>query len=151
MGAVPVGSASAVYLVGWDEEQTAFFSARWGSRRMSSRGADASGPVPILDCGGRMVGYHVTRRHRESALADGRVSPEPTCGGSQVQQVNSLVTGRRGITPDAALGLAKVFGMTPGFWVNHQFRWDLFHAQCEAKVALKRIRLVARRDRSGTG
>jgi antitoxin HigA-1 len=67
------------------------------------------------------------------------------------QRVNSLVNGRRGITPDTALRLSKVFGTTPGFWMNHQLRWDLFHAQREAKDALKRIRPIRRRDLSRTG
>jgi antitoxin HigA-1 len=43
------------------------------------------------------------------------------------QRVNSLVNGRRAVTPDTALRLSKVFGTTPGFWMNHQLRWDLFH------------------------
>jgi addiction module HigA family antidote len=55
------------------------------------------------------------------------------------QRINSLVNGRRSITPDTALRLGKVFGTTPGFWMNHQLRWDLYHAQEEAAVALERI------------
>jgi len=66
------------------------------------------------------------------------------------QRVNSLVNGRRGVTPDTALRLSKVFGTTPGFWMNHQLRWDLFHAQREAGDALKRIKPFPRRDLSKT-
>ena len=62
------------------------------------------------------------------------------------QRVNSLVNGRRGITPDTALRLSKVFGTTPGFWMNHQLRWDLFHAQRAAQDALDRIEPVPRID-----
>jgi addiction module HigA family antidote len=65
------------------------------------------------------------------------------------QRINSLVNGRRGITPDTALRLSKVFGTTPGFWMNHQLRWDLFHAQREAKEALQRIEPVPRGDLVG--
>lgn len=36
------------------------------------------------------------------------------------QRVNGLVNGRRALTPDTALRLARVFGTTPGFWMNHQ-------------------------------
>jgi addiction module HigA family antidote len=61
-------------------------------------------------------------------------------------RVNSLVNARRGITPDTALRLSKVFGTTPGFWMNHQLRWDLFHAHREAKEALERIEPVPRGD-----
>jgi len=66
------------------------------------------------------------------------------------QRVNSLVNGRRGVTPDTALRLSKVFGTTPGFWMNHQLRWDLFHAQQEAKDVLDRIKPVPRRDLTRT-
>jgi len=37
------------------------------------------------------------------------------------------------------LRLAKVFGNTPGFWLNLQTRWDLFHARRAEHHALKRI------------
>ena len=68
-----------------------------------------------------------------------------------IQTVNSLVNGRRALTPDTALRLSRVFGTTPGFWVNHQLRWDLYHAQVEAKVELKRIRPLRRKDRVTAG
>ncbi len=48
------------------------------------------------------------------------------------QRVNSLVNGRRALTPDTALRLSRVFGTTPGFWMNHQLRWDLYPAKLEA-------------------
>ena len=67
------------------------------------------------------------------------------------QRVNSLVNGRRSITPDTALRLAKVFGTTPGFWMNHQLRWDLFHAQEEASEALERIEPLPRDGLARTG
>jgi addiction module HigA family antidote len=44
------------------------------------------------------------------------------------QRVNELVNGRRGITPSTALRLAKFFGNSEGFWMNLQFRWDLYRA-----------------------
>jgi len=65
------------------------------------------------------------------------------------QRLNSLVNGRRGITPDTALRLSKVFGTTPGFWMNHQLRLDLFHAERDAKEALQRIEPVPREDLVG--
>jgi addiction module HigA family antidote len=50
------------------------------------------------------------------------------------QRINEIVNGRRGITPSTALRLAKFFGMSAGFWMNLQLRWDLYHAQkLEAK------------------
>lgn len=62
------------------------------------------------------------------------------------QRVNGLVNGRRGVTPDTALRLSKVFGTSPGFWMNHQLRWDLFHAEQDARQALERIEPVPRVD-----
>lgn len=61
------------------------------------------------------------------------------------QRVNGLVNGRRGLTPDTALRLSKVFGTSAGFWMNHQLRWDLYHAQQDAREALKRITPVRRK------
>jgi antitoxin HigA-1 len=43
-------------------------------------------------------------------------------------RVNELIHGKRGVTPDTALRLAKLFGTTPGFWLNGQQNWDLWHA-----------------------
>lgn len=45
------------------------------------------------------------------------------------QRINEIVNARRGVTPSTALRLAKFFGMSPGFWLNLQLRWDLYHAQ----------------------
>ena len=66
--------------------------------------------------------------------------------GVPFQRLNSLVNGRRGVTPDTALRLAVVFGTTPGFWMNHQLRWDLFHARRAAAQELKQIRPVRQRE-----
>jgi addiction module HigA family antidote len=52
------------------------------------------------------------------------------------QRINELVNGRRGITPSTALRLAKYFGMSAGFWMNLQLRWDLYHAQQAEKKDL---------------
>jgi len=43
-------------------------------------------------------------------------------------RVNELVHGKRGVTPDTALRLAKLFGTTPEFWLNGQLDWGLWHA-----------------------
>lgn len=55
------------------------------------------------------------------------------------QRVNELINGRRGITPATALRLAKFFGNSPGFWMNLQQRWDLYHAQQSEAKALQAI------------
>jgi addiction module HigA family antidote len=67
------------------------------------------------------------------------------------QRLNSLVNGRRSVSPDTALRLAKVFGTSPGFWMNHQLRWDLFFAQQEAKEVLDRIETLDQEGLARTG
>ncbi len=56
------------------------------------------------------------------------------------QRVNELVNGRRGVTPSTALRLGQFFGMSAGFWMNLQLRWDLYHAMREEAQELKNIR-----------
>ena len=55
------------------------------------------------------------------------------------QRVNEIVNGKRGITPETALRLAKFFGMSAGFWMNLQLRWDLYFAAQTEAPELKRI------------
>jgi addiction module HigA family antidote len=40
-----------------------------------------------------------------------------------------LVNGKRGVTPDTALRLERLFGMPAEFWLTLQLRWDLYHAK----------------------
>jgi len=40
-------------------------------------------------------------------------------------RVNDIVLGRRGISAETALRLARYLGTTPEFWVNLQARYDL--------------------------
>jgi addiction module HigA family antidote len=57
------------------------------------------------------------------------------------QRVHDLVHGRRAITADTALRLARAFSMEPQFWMNLQSRYDLevaadtLQARIEAEVA----------------
>jgi len=55
------------------------------------------------------------------------------------QRINELVNGRRGITPSTALRLARFFGVSAGFWMNLQLRWDLYHAQRRESKTLELI------------
>ena len=58
---------------------------------------------------------------------------------SPYQRINEIVNGKRGVTPNTALRLAKYFNMTPDFWMNLQLRWDLYHAQQAEQRVLDRI------------
>lgn len=60
------------------------------------------------------------------------------------QRINEIVNKRRGITPSTALRLEKVFGMSAGFWLKLQYRWDLYHTQQNEEQDLQSIKpLVA--------
>ncbi len=43
-------------------------------------------------------------------------------------RLNEIIRGRRGVTPDTALRLAQVTGMSADFWLGLQSDWDLWHA-----------------------
>ena len=49
--------------------------------------------------------------------------------GVSVQTVNLLVKGKRAVTAETALALARIFKTTPQFWMNLQTNYDLARAQ----------------------
>ena len=51
--------------------------------------------------------------------------------GVSLNRLNELINGKRGVTADTALRLARLLHTTPEFWMNLQAQWDLFHAQRE--------------------
>ena len=55
------------------------------------------------------------------------------------QRINEIVNGRRGVTPETALRLAKFFGVSAAFWLNLQLRWDLHRAQRKEARELETI------------
>jgi addiction module HigA family antidote len=48
--------------------------------------------------------------------------------GVSLNRLNEIVLGKRGITADTALKLARLFRMSPQFWVRLQADWDLHQA-----------------------
>ncbi|KAB2961862.1 MAG: HigA family addiction module antidote protein [Thermoanaerobaculia bacterium] len=48
--------------------------------------------------------------------------------GVSVNRLNELLNGKRGITADTALRLARRFGTTPRIWMHLQADWDLHQA-----------------------
>jgi addiction module HigA family antidote len=40
-------------------------------------------------------------------------------------RLNEIIRGKRGVTPDTALRLARVLGMPADFWLGLQLDWDL--------------------------
>ena len=51
--------------------------------------------------------------------------------GISLNRLNELIRGKRGVTADTALRLAKLFKMTPEFWMNLQNAYDLYEAKRE--------------------
>lgn len=48
--------------------------------------------------------------------------------GVSFPRLNELIRGKRALTPDTALRLARVVGMSAEFWLGLQLDWDLWHA-----------------------
>ena len=46
-----------------------------------------------------------------------------------VNRLNELIRGKRGVTADTALRLAKFLKTSPEFWLNLQNAFDLYHAK----------------------
>ncbi len=49
--------------------------------------------------------------------------------GVSLQRVNTLIAGKRGVTAETAILLARVFDNSPQFWMNLQIACDLYAAQ----------------------
>jgi addiction module HigA family antidote len=61
--------------------------------------------------------------------------------GIPFQRVNQIVKGKRAVTPDTALRLARLFGTTPDLWLNLQMAVDLYAALHSPEAAsIKKIK-----------
>ncbi len=68
----------------------------------------------------------------------GRYAPAKALGVPQIR-ISQMANGKRAITPDTALRLARHFGTTPEFWLGMQMRYDL-------EVARERVGDIIRRE-----
>ena len=48
--------------------------------------------------------------------------------GIPLNRLNELIRGKRGVTADTALRLAKLLDTDPEIWLSLQNQWDLWHA-----------------------
>ncbi len=46
-----------------------------------------------------------------------------------VQRINTLINEKRGVTPETAILLSRVFKNSPEFWMNLQMTYDLYQAK----------------------
>jgi addiction module HigA family antidote len=53
-------------------------------------------------------------------------------------RIGEIVHGKRAITPDTALRLARFFGNSPEFWLNLQQMHDLSKARLELRKTIER-------------
>lgn len=59
--------------------------------------------------------------------------------GVPFQLVNEIVNGRRGVTARTALLLARYLGVSIGFWMHLQAKWDLHKATASTAKKLEAI------------
>lgn len=56
-------------------------------------------------------------------------------------RLNEIINGKRGVTPDTAIRIAKALGTSVELWINMQAHYDLLAAQ--KKVGRLRIKTMA--------
>jgi addiction module HigA family antidote len=66
--------------------------------------------------------------------------------GVSFPRLNEIIRGKRSVTPDTALRLARVLGMSTDFWLGLQQDWDLWHAMHSKEAAeIERLEPLRRR------
>jgi antitoxin HigA-1 len=55
--------------------------------------------------------------------------------GMSLPRLNEVIRGKRSVTPDLALRLARVLGMSADFWLGLQQDWDLWQAMHSERAA----------------
>jgi len=59
------------------------------------------------------------------------------------QSVNELLRERRGVSPEMALRLSRLFGNSPEFWLNAQRAVDLWETRKVIRDEVRRIKPLA--------
>ena len=92
----------------------------------------------IAEQAGQLVGRRLPRRrpptHPGELLLEEFVKPLGITQSDLARRLdisfprlNEVIHGKRGVTPDTALRLARVLGMPADFWLGLQLDWDLWH------------------------
>ena len=63
----------------------------------------------------------------EEILEQNQITPSDVARRLSMTQstINEICRGRRGVTPDMAMRLGRLFGQNPLFWLNMQKNWEL--------------------------
>src|SRR5262245_16756482 len=61
--------------------------------------------------------------------------------GRPARVVNEIITGKRGITPETAKGLAEALGTTAQFWMNLESAWQLSKVRDDSGDVARRSKL----------
>lgn len=68
--------------------------------------------------------------------------------GVSYPRLNEIIKGRRSVTPDTALRLARVLGMSAEFWLGLQQDWDLWQAlRSPAAKKISELKPLTKRER----
>ena len=67
--------------------------------------------------------------------------------GVSYPRLNEIIKCRRSVTPDTALRLSRVLGMSADFWLGLQQDWDLWHAMKSPDAKqIDRLKPILRND-----
>lgn len=67
--------------------------------------------------------------------------------GVPAQRIGEIVAGRRAITADTDLRLCRYFGLSDGWWLRGQVRFDTERARDALAAELKKIRPIAEQQK----
>lgn len=119
-----------------------------GSRRLPAQIQDIARrklriPMP------KLKNIHPGEILREEFLVPLELTPYRLCQDTGLPQsrLSEIINGKRGLSADTALRLARYLGTTPAFWLNLQMAHDLEEAQRtsgrEIAAQIKPLKLVS--------
>ena len=63
--------------------------------------------------------------------------------GMTQSKINEICRGKRGVTPDMAMRLGRLFGQSPLFWLNLQKNWELSQLDESTYAAIEPFQMAA--------
>jgi len=111
------------------------------TRRLISRGdldADRA-DLAEVDSGERLAPVHPGEVLRHEFLEPLGLSAHALALALRVpaNRISAILAGRRAVTAETALRLARHFGITPAFWLNLQKAYELEQAEREAGARIR--------------